>query len=93
MKVHAQLHYLDGDWPEVTTRYYERDDDLTGRRNLYTVTFGNAHDHSSAAQILCDLDQLEEIAEQLVEIVNAHRHDQRAAAVEHEVAELAEVES
>lgn len=90
MRQTTQLHYMDGDWPELTTRFYEGP--VTGRPALYTVNFRNNVETHTDVQILCDLDQLEEIAEQLVEIVNAHRADQRAAAVEHEVAELAEVE-
>ena len=90
MRQTTQLHYMDGDWPELTTTHNVNP--YTGRTDLYTVNFRNNVENSTDVQILCDLDQLEEIAEQIVEIVNAHRADQRAEAVEHEVAELAEVE-
>jgi len=92
MRQTTQLHYMDGDWPELTTTH-NVNPYAFGREDLYTVNFRNTVESHTDVQILCDLDQLEEIAEQLVEIVNVHRADQRAATVEAEVAELAEVES
>ena len=92
MRQTTQLHYEADDWPEVTTSHHENDYGF-GRRHLYTVNFRDTTGNHTDVQILCSLEQLEEIADQLVEIANAHRHDQRAAAVEVEVAELAEVES
>lgn len=92
MRQTTQLHYMDGDWPELTTTHNVNPYEV-GRTDLYTVNFRNTVEFHTDVQILCDLDQLEEIAEQIVEIVNAHRADQRAEIVEHEVAELAEVES
>ena len=91
MRQTTQLHYMDGDWPELTTTHNVNRYSV-GREDLYTVNFRNTVEDHTDVQILCDLDQLEEIADQIVEIVNMHRADQRAEAVEHEVAELAEVE-
>lgn len=91
MRQTTQLHYMDGDWPELTTTH-NVNPYAVGREDLYTVNFRNTVESHTDVQILCDLDQLKEIAEQIVEIVNAHRADQRAETVEHEVAELAEVE-
>ena len=90
MNTFTWLHYHDGDWPEVRTHH-----SLTGEvknvdRNLVTVELGSL---TMTMYVTGDLDQIEEIAEQLVEIVNVHRADQRAATVEAEAAELAEVES
>jgi hypothetical protein len=91
MRQTTQLHYMNGDWPELTTTHSVNP--YSGRTDMFTVNFRNTVEAHTDVQIFCDLDQLEEIADQLVEIVNQHRHDQRAAAVEAEVAELAEVES
>lgn len=91
MRQTTQLHYMDGDWPELTTTHNVNRYSV-GREDLYTVNFRNTVEAHTDVQILCDLDQLEEIADQIVEIVNMHRADQRAETVEHEVAELAEVE-
>jgi hypothetical protein len=82
---------MNGDWPELTTTH-NVNSYAFGQEDLYTVNFRNTVESHTDVQILCDLDQLEEIAEQLVEIVNMHRADQRAATVEAEAAELAEVE-
>jgi hypothetical protein len=82
---------MDGDWPELTTTY-NVNPYAVGRQHLYTVNFRNTVEAHTDVQILCDLDQLEEIAEQIVEIVNMHRAAERAETVETEVAELAEVE-
>ena len=92
MRQTTQLHYMDGDWPELTTSH-NVNSYAFGRENLYTVNFRDTVEAHTDVQILCDLDQLEEIAEQLVEIVNMHRADRRAEHVEAEAAELAQVES
>ena len=91
MRQTTQLHYMDGDWPELTTTH-NVNSYSAGRKNLYTVNFRDTVEEHTDVQILCDLDQLEEIAEQIVEIVNMHRAAERAEHVEAEAAELAEVE-
>ena len=90
MHTTTRLHFHDGDWPEVRTHYTPARSVEYVDRDLVTVTLGTAN---AEVSLTGDLDQLEEIAEQLVEIVNMHRADQRAEHVEAEVAELAEVES
>jgi hypothetical protein len=86
----TRMHLHDGDWPEVRTSYTPAGSADYARRNLITVELGSSN---MAMSVTGDLDQLEEIAEQLVEIVNMHRAAERAEHVEVEVAELAEVES
>jgi len=90
MHTTTRLHFHDGDWPEVRTHHTPARSAEYVDRDLVTVTLGTA---IAEVSLTGDLDQIEEIAEQLVEIVNMHRADQRAATVEAEAAELAEVES
>jgi len=88
MNVTTRLHFHDGDWPEVRTHHTPSRSAEYVDRELVTVTLGTA---IAEVSLTGDLNQLEEIAEQLVEIVNMHRAAERADAVE--AAELAEVES
>lgn len=90
MNTTTRLHFHDGDWPEVRTSYTPARSAEYVERNLVTVELGSSN---MAMSVTGDLDQIEEIAEQLVEIVNVHRAAERAEHVELEAAELAEVES
>ena len=90
MHTTTRLHFHDGDWPEVRTHHTLAGSAEYVDRDLVTVEFGLSN---MAMSVTGDLDQIEEIAEQLVEIVNMHRAAERAEHVEAEAAELAEVES
>jgi hypothetical protein len=89
MNTFAWLHYHDGDWPEVRTHHSLAGEVKNLDRNVVTVELGSL---TMTMYVSGDLDQIEEIAEQLVEIVNMHRAAERAEHVEAEAAELAEVE-